>query len=230
LKAPLRAIGSLATWISTDYADKLDEEGKEQISLLIGRVKRMHGLIDAILEYSRVGRMREEMVEVDLNELVAEVIDMIAPPENIEIKVEDRLPSLLCEKTRFQQVFQNLLSNAIKYMDKPKGEIRIGCVEDGDYWKFSVADNGPGIERKHSDRIFQIFQTLSPRDESESTGVGLTIVKKIVQTCGGKIWVESEAGGGSTFFFTVPRLGAAVRNPLKGEGSDHEKQEAYTVS
>ncbi|HEX3034074.1 MAG TPA: PAS domain S-box protein [Thermodesulfobacteriota bacterium] len=205
LKAPLRAISSLADWIATDYRDKLDEEGKEQLDLLISRVKRMHSLVDGILQYSRVGRIREEKVEVNLRELVAEVIDMIVPPENIEIKVENELPSVLCEKTRIEQVFQNLLSNAVKFMDKPKGEIRIGCVQDGSFWKFSVSDNGPGIEEKYFKKIFQMFQTLTPRDESENTGIGLALVKKIIEMYGGKIWVESKAGHGSTFFFTMSK-------------------------
>jgi signal transduction histidine kinase len=90
-------------------------------------------------------------------------------------------------------------------MDKPQGNITVGCVEEGGFWKFSVSDNGPGIERKHFDRIFKLFQTLAPRDDRESTGVGLTIAKKIVEMYGGKIWVESEIGKGSTFFFTIPR-------------------------
>lgn len=204
LKAPLRAIGSLANWILTDYTDKFDKEGKEQMNLLLSRVKRMHDLIEGILQYSRAGRTREEKVEVNLNELVPEVIDMIAPPENIEVKIENELPTILCEKIRIQQVFQNLLSNAIKFMDKPKGEINIGCVENNGNWRFSVADNGPGIEEKHFAKIFQIFQTLSPRDQFESTGIGLSVVKKIIEMYGGKVWVESKVNHGSTFFFTLP--------------------------
>ncbi len=204
LKAPLRAIGSLANWILTDYADKFDKEGKEQMDLLLSRVKRMHDLIEGILQYSRAGRIREEKVEVNLNELVPGVIDMIAPPENVEIKIESELPTILCERIRIQQVFQNLLTNAIKFMDKPKGKIKVGCVEDNGYWRFSIADNGPGIEEKHFAKIFQIFQTLSPRDEFESTGIGLSVVKKIIEMYGGKVWVESKVGYGSTFFFTLP--------------------------
>jgi signal transduction histidine kinase len=206
LKAPLRAISSLANWISTDYADRLDEDGKEQLNLLISRVQRMHNLIEGILQYSRVGRIKEEKVEVDLNELVTDVIDMIAPSDNVEIKIETELPSILCERTRLNQVFQNLLSNAVKFMDKPKGEVRIGCIEDSGYWRLSVTDNGPGIEEKYFEKIFQIFQTLMPRDESESTGIGLALVKKIIEIYGGRVWVKSEVGHGTTFFFTLPKL------------------------
>jgi PAS domain S-box-containing protein len=205
LKAPLRAISTLANWISTDYADKLDEDGKEQLELLISRAGRMHSLINSILEYSKVGRIREEKTEVNMNEVVVEVIDMIAPPNNIEITIVNKLPSIVCEKTRITEVFQNLLSNAISYMNKPEGIIRIGCTGDDGFWKFSVSDNGPGIEEKYFKKIFQIFQTLSPLDEHENTGIGLTLVKKIITMYGGDIWVESEVDKGSTFFFTLPK-------------------------
>jgi PAS domain S-box-containing protein len=205
LKAPLRGIKTLTDWLATDYADKLDDDGKEQMNMLSSRVQRMHDLIDGVLQYSRVGRIKEERVKVNLNDLVAEVIDTVAPPENIEITVEHELPEIECEETRTTQIFQNLLSNAVKYMDKPQGRIRIGCVEEEGFWKFSVADNGPGIEEKHFERVFRIFQTLSPRDEFESTGVGLTVVKKIVELYGGNIWIESKLKEGSTFFFTLPK-------------------------
>jgi light-regulated signal transduction histidine kinase (bacteriophytochrome) len=205
LKAPLRGIETLANWISTDYGDKLDDEGKEQINLLVRRVNRMHNLIEGILQYSRVGRIEDEKVEVNLNELVTDVIDRIAPPENITITVENELPTIKCEQTRTTQVFLNLLDNAVKYMDKPQGQIKVGCVEEDGFWKFSIADNGPGIEEKHFERIFKIFQTLNARDELESTGIGLTIAKKIIEFHNGKIWVESEPGQGSTFFFTLPK-------------------------
>ena len=212
LKAPLRGIKTLVDWISTDYADKLDREGKEQMDLLTSRVGRMHNLIDGILQYSRIGRMKEERVRVDLNKHVLEIIDMIAPPENIAVTIENKLPIVECEQTRICRVFQNLLSNAVKYMDKPQGWIKIGCVEENGYWKFGITDNGPGIEEKHYHKIFQMFQTLSARDDFESTGVGLTLVKKIVELYGGKIWVESKVGQGSTFFFTLPVQEMGVKN------------------
>ncbi len=139
-------------------------------------------------------------------------LNAIAPPENITVTIGNELPVIECEATRITQVFQNLLSNAIKYMDKPQGQIRVGCVEEESCWKFSVTDNGPGIEEKYFERIFQMFQTLSPRDEVESTGVGLTVVKKIIEMYGGGIWVESVVGDGSTFFFTLPKQHAMVKN------------------
>lgn len=203
LKAPLRAIASLAQWISTDQAERLDDEGREQLTLLLGRVKRMDRLIDGILQYSRVGRVRETRTVVDLNELVAETVDLLAPPPNVRVHV-GRLPVVTVERTRAQQLFQNLIGNAIQYMDKPQGEIRVDCERSGEHWHFRVADNGPGIEPRHWDRIFLMFQSLAPRDRTESTGIGLSLVKKIVETHGGRVWVESRIHEGSTFHFTLP--------------------------
>ena len=205
LKAPLRGIKSLATWILDDCSDKLGEQGKEQMNLLLDRVERMYKLIDAVLQYSRVGRTEEKIVQVNLNHFIPEVIDMLVPPENISITIENSMPVIECAETHIMQLFQNLLSNAIKYMDKPKGKINVGCVEEGGFWKFSVTDNGPGIEERHFEKIFKMFQALSVSEEFEGTGVGLTIAKKIVELYGGNIWVESEVGKGSTFFFTLPK-------------------------
>ncbi len=216
LKAPLRAIGTLANWISTDYKDKLDDEGQQQLDLMVKRVIRMNNLINGILEYSRVGQIQEKKVEADLNDLVKEVIEMIAPPENITVTVENELPTIVCEKTRIMEVFQNLLSNAIKFMDKPVGIIKISSSADDGYWKFSISDNGPGIEEEYFEKIFQMFQTLSSADEHESTGVGLTLVKKIITMYGGNIWVEARVGQGSTFFFTLPKNA--------GNTSEHDKE------
>lgn len=208
LKAPLRAIGSLAGWLVADYADKFDEQGKERANLLISRVRLLHGLVCRILEYSRAGLAREERSQVDFNHLVSKTIEMLSPPKNITIRVADKLPTLLCQKARFEEVFHNLLDNAIKFMDKPAGEIRVGCVAEGEYWKFSVADNGPGIEEKYFEKIFKLFETLNARGTSESTGFGLALVKKIVEMYGGRIWVEATLGQGSVFYFTVKREAA----------------------
>jgi PAS domain S-box len=215
LKAPLRAIGALADWLSTDYADKFDDEGREHMRLLVSRVHRMGNLIDGILQYSRVGRVRETPVAVDVGEVVEDVIELLAPPPNINITVENHLPTVIIEPTRIQQILQNLISNAIKYMDKPRGEIRITCIAEGEQWKFSVIDNGPGIESRHFERIFQLFQTLAPRDRIESTGVGLALVKKIVEMYGGSVGLESTIGKGSTFFFTLPKT-SLIDNSTKG--------------
>ncbi len=208
LKAPLRGISSLASWLVTDHAEQLGSEGREHLGLIASRVKRLSGLIDAILAYSRAGRAREERTAVDLGPLLRNAIDLLAPPPHIQVEVADELPRLTVEAVKVQQVFQNLLSNAIDFMDKPAGRIRVTCRRDGDAWCFGVSDNGRGIETRHQGRIFQLFQTLSSRDEHERTGVGLALVKKIVELEGGRIWVDSEPGVGSSFFFTLPVGGA----------------------
>jgi signal transduction histidine kinase len=205
LKAPLRGIKTLSQWIAMDYADKLGQEGGDQMALLGARVDRMASLIDGILQYSRAGREGECAVSVDLNELVPGVIDLLASPAHIQITVQAGLPTVNAEKTRLFQVFENLISNAIKYMDKPEGHIHVGCADDGGQWRFSVQDNGPGIEEKYFDRIFKLFQTLESYDTYESTGVGLAVVKKVVEMAGGRLWVESKVGLGSTFLFTWPK-------------------------
>jgi len=224
LKAPLRGIKTLAGWIASDSessrsaqaqslagciasdcADRLDSDAKEQLNLMLNRVDRMHNLIDGILQYSRIGRVTEEKARVNLNELVPQVVDLLAAPQEVEITIQAELPVVNCEQTRITQVFQNLIGNAIKYMDKPHGRIVIGCQDDAPWWTFRIADNGPGIEEKHFERVFQLFQTLSPQDDGESTGIGLTLVKKIVELNGGRIWVESTPSEGSTFFFTLPQ-------------------------
>jgi len=210
LKAPLRTIGCLAGIVAMDYSNKLDDEGKEQIDLISTRVDRMSKRIDKILQYSEIGRIKAAMRKVNLNTLVEEVIAEIAPPENIKIIVEGELPTIICEETRMAQVFQNLLSNSVKNMDKPQGLIKIGCVEENDFWKFSVADNGAGIEEKYYEKIFKIFQTLTLGQEDEAAGIGLSIAKKIIETYGGNIWVESEVGKVTTFFFTFPKQESEV--------------------
>ncbi|UCC98511.1 MAG: HAMP domain-containing protein [Phycisphaerales bacterium] len=204
LKTPLQGIATLANWISTDYAARLDDKGKEQITLLLARTKRMNVLIDSVLQYSSLGQYKQEKQEVDLNAVIAEVIGAMEVPEKIRITIEDELPALICEKTYVRQVFHHLLSNAVQHMGRPEGQIRVGCREQGGSWRFSVADNGPGIDPKYVEKIFRIFQTLSPRSETGHIGVGLAVVKKIVELNGGTVWVESEPGIGSIFFFTFP--------------------------
>ena len=212
LKAPLRGIKSLATWILDDCSDKLGEQANEQMNLLLGRVERMYNLIEGVLQYSRAGRTEENVVQVNLDDFIPEAIDMLVPPENISITIENTMPVIECAETHVMQLFQNLLSNAIKYMDKQKGQIKVGCVEQDGFWEFSIADNGPGIEEKHFEKIFKMFQALSVSEEFEGTGVGLTVAKKIVELYGGNIWVESKIGKGSTFFFTLPKQETGVNN------------------
>ncbi len=215
LKAPLRTIGCLAGIVAIDYSHKLDAEGKEQIDLITTRVDRMSKRIDKILQYSEIGRTRATMRKVNLNALVERVIAEVAPPENIEVIINGELPTIICEEIRMTQVFQNLLSNSVKNMDKPQGQIRIDCIEENNFLKFSVIDNGSGIEEKYFEKIFKIFQTLTLGEEDEAAGIGLSIAKKIIETYGGNIWVESEVGKGTTFFFTFPKQESEVVDNAK---------------
>ena len=204
LKTPLRGIATLADWIKTDYADQFDDEGREQVGLLIGKTMQMDALVDSVLQYSSLGQSERKKIKVDLNVAVSEAIRAIAVPKDVEISVEHELPVLVCEKTHIVQVFRNLLSNAIQHGAQRDGQIKVGCVRKGNFWEFNVADNGSGIDQKYFEKIFRIFQTLSSREETASTGIGLSIVKKIVELNAGSVWVESEPGAGSTFFFTLP--------------------------
>ena len=205
LKTPLRGISQIAYWLMEDYHDAFDEKGREMAELMINRVKRMDNLINGLLQYSRISRLGEREREIDLNLLVKQTIDVLAPSEHIDCEVEGELPHIVADETHIRQVFQNLIENALKFMGNSHGKVRIRCVEQDAFWRFSVEDSGPGIDRKYHKKIFQIFQVLTPRDKRESTGVGLALVKKIVELYGGKIWVVSEVGKGSCFFFLFPK-------------------------
>lgn len=205
LKAPLRGIHTLVDWICKDYQDKLDDTGREHLRLLATRVRRMRDLINGVMQYSRISRTEEEAEHINLNELVLETMDLLSPPSHIDITIETELPHTEWEPTPITQIFQNLISNAIKYMDKDEGMVRINCLDEGDSWQFSVSDNGPGIEEKYFEQIFRVFQTLVSKDRYESTGIGLAVVKKCVDKYGGRIWVTSQVGEGTTFHFTLPK-------------------------
>ena len=212
LKEPLRSIKIAAKWISDDYKDVLDDKGKEHLELLSNQITRMYDLIEGILKYSRAGHLKNQKEWIDLKILLPQIVSMVSIPDNIEITIDDELPVVEFERTQISQVFQNLLSNAIKYMDKQQGQIRIRCIEEADNWKFSVSDNGRGIEQKNFENIFRMYQTLEPRDAYKSSGIGLTLVKKIIETYGGTILVESKLGQGSTFIFTLPKQDNPVKN------------------
>lgn len=204
LKAPLQSIGTLTDWLADDFSDKLGEKGLETLKLLKGRVRSMNALIEGILSYSKAGREQESLDKVDIKELLDEVVNTVCLPENIEIELVSGIETIYCDRTRLEQVFQNLLTNAIKYNDKEKGKIRINCMKENGQFKFGFSDNGIGIGERYFEKIFQIFRTLTPGDNRQTTGVGLAIVKKIIESCGGNIWLESEVGHGTTFYFMLP--------------------------
>jgi PAS domain S-box-containing protein len=205
LKAPLRAINNLSIWIEEDLEGKMEEETKRNFGLLRGRILRLEALINGILQYSRAGRIKAETEDIDLNPFIDDLINILSPPENFKFIIQENLPVLNMEKIALEQVFSNFLSNTIKYNSNPAPVVKVLCQETPLHYEFCVEDNGPGIDKEFHEKVFQIFQTLQARDKFESTGVGLAIVKKIVEEKGGKTWVESEPGHGSKFFFTIPK-------------------------
>lgn len=206
LKAPLRAISNLVTWIEEDSKEKLDESIKTNMDLLKSRVKRMENLINGILEYSRIGRIKTTIEKIDFENMINEVIDSIDPPKSFKFEIQSGLPVFFAEKIRLEQVFSNLISNAIKHHDKGEGKIEISYEILNGFFQFTVKDDGPGIPEEYHSKIFEIFNTLKARDKFESTGIGLTIVKKIIENQGGKIFVKSKEGEGSQFIFTWPKV------------------------
>ncbi|MDX5346834.1 MAG: CHASE3 domain-containing protein [Hymenobacteraceae bacterium] len=205
LKAPLRGIENASRWVEEDMGKDLPPHIHEYLMMMRVRVHRMENLINGILALARIGRIQQIEEEVDVKQLIYEIIDMLDPPKGFEIYVPDSLPVIFTVRIQLQQVFSNLISNAIKYHNKEVGHITIQCHETNQYFVFSVTDDGPGIDPEYHDRIFVIFQTLQERDAVESTGVGLAIVKKIIERQGGSIRVISAPGEGSTFTFTWPK-------------------------
>lgn len=204
LKAPLRGIQQLSEWLSQDHARELGADGLELVGLLSQRVRRLQRLVDGLLACAQVGRAREEEAEVAMNEVAQRVIRLLNPPVCVHLKIADDLPVVQGNADRLQQVLQHLLDNAIRYQDKPKGQVALVACRVPDAWQFSVADNGPGIPPQSQDRAFQIFQRLQGDDGPAGSGLGLALVKRIVEHRGGRVWLESEVGVGSTFHFTWP--------------------------
>jgi signal transduction histidine kinase len=203
LKAPLRGIASLATWVADDCGDALSGESREHLSLLEQRAKRMSQMIDGVLTYSRVGRTQEVPERVDSRAVLEEVIDLLDPPPDVRVRLEGRLPVVRFERTQLLQVFQNLIGNAVVHLGKPSGVVVVSCRERAGEFEFSVRDDGVGIPEQQFERIFKLFQALNP--EREGTGVGLAIVKKIVEMHGGSVSVESTVGAGTTFRISIPK-------------------------
>ena len=210
LKAPLRGIANLSEWIEEDLEGSLSVANQQQMALLRSRVYKMQLTIDGLLEYARLGQLDETIESVAVAELLAEVIDSIAPPPTFTIELPPDLPMLSTRRLPLFQVFANLIGNGIKHHDRVDGSIQISiakratkAVEDrGDCYEFAISDDGPGIAPEQHERMFKIFQAVNPQKRNDSTGIGLAIVKKIVEAEGGTIWLESELGKGTTFYFT----------------------------
>jgi PAS domain S-box-containing protein len=210
LKGPVRRIESFAQILLEDYHEKLDEEGLDCLTRIKNQAIRMANLIDDLLTLASIGAKEEPLEEVQLSSVIqetAEELDFML--QGVKLEVERPLPTVLANRTRMGQLFANLISNAVKYNDKAEKSIWIGWEEEDGYFKFYVRDNGIGIERQYWEKIFGLFEVLHPNGDYESTGAGLSICKRIVENHGGKIWVESEPGKGSTFYFTIPKRAKA---------------------
>jgi len=207
LKAPLHGIASLAAWIQEDSAGALPEASRAHFSMLVERVMRMSALIDGILDYSRVGWVAHSPEWVNVAATVREVVDSLVPRGGVRIDIESELPWVMHDRAQLTQVFQNLIANAIEHMGRPYGAIVVAGADRGEQVEYAVCDDGIGIDPRHHERIFKMFQSL--RSDRKGTGIGLAIVKKIVERWGGRVWVESKPGEGTTFRFTVPK-----RKPL----------------
>jgi signal transduction histidine kinase len=203
LKAPLRGIANLSQWIEDDLGDKMDEQGRYHMGLLRGRVARLEGLIEGILSYSRADRHEGDLIDLELGKFVHDLWELIAAPPTAQLTIGE-LPRIRTQRIPLQQVLMNLMSNAIKYNPGRELRVEVGAKADGEMWAVYVKDNGVGIAAEFHQRIWGLFQTLEPRDKVESTGIGLAVVRKIVEARGGRAWVESEPGAGATFWFTWP--------------------------
>lgn len=203
LKSPLRSIDALISWIKSDNEGTFDEETLQNFNMIEATLETMEKLISNILEYSSAGSETKEAESIDLNTTMDDVKRLLFVPDHITINLLKKLPIVKGDPTKFQQLFQNLMSNAIKFCNKEQGIVEIDYVEKPSFYQFSVRDNGIGIEKKYHERIFKIFHSL--HKNKESTGIGLSIVKKIVDLYGGTIWLKSELGEGTTFFFTIKK-------------------------
>ncbi len=204
LKAPLRAINNLAEWIVEDMPE-MPEEVNANFGLLRGRILRMENLINGVLDYSRIGRTKIEKQATDLKIMLNQIVDSIVPTEGFEIYIADNFPEIKIARILFQQIFSNLISNAVKYNDKPIGKIECFYESLPNLHQFTIKDNGPGIAEEYHKKVFKVFQTIEARDKKESTGIGLSIVQKIIEEAGGTIRIESEENKGASFIFTIPK-------------------------
>jgi light-regulated signal transduction histidine kinase (bacteriophytochrome) len=208
LQEPLRMVTSFLTQLENKYAAVIDDKGKQYIGFAVDGAKRMRQIILDLLEYSKIGRTEEVKDYLDLNTLIDGIKILLRETieENKAVLIIDHLPKIYSYWSPMRQVFQNLITNALKYSKKEiPTEIHITVKDLKDYWQFSVTDNGIGIEKEYHEKIFIIFQRLHTKEEYSGTGIGLAIVKKIIEIQDGKIWVESEKGKGSTFYFTIKK-------------------------
>ncbi len=204
LRSPLRAIAQMTSWMTEDHGKELPEDVCRDLGLIQRRVRRMQQLLDDMLDYARAGRQDGDLTQVDAEKLVQEIIDLLGPPAGFSVCV-GAMPTLITHRAPLSQVLRNLIGNAIKHHDRAVGHIEISASDLGNAIEFVVRDDGPGIPREYHEEIFQMFSTLKPRDVLEGSGMGLAMVRKILDNRKGEIHVESAEGRGTTFRFTWPK-------------------------
>ena len=205
LKAPLRGIANLAAWIKEEDGERLSPASVTHLGLMETRVAHMNGLIDGVLRFARAGAREEAVADVAVRELIAQIVDVLAVAPTVEIELLSTIDSLRVSRIALEQVLLNLVSNAVKHAQRADPHVKIDITDEDDRYRFSVGDNGPGIDPKHHERVWKLFQSLSPTRQGDSTGIGLAIVRKIVESRGGRVWIESHLGDGATFLFTWPK-------------------------
>jgi len=205
LRAPLRSIVTLAKFIEDDLGDAIPDKTREHLKVLRRRALLMQALTDDLLVYSQARREPEEILEVDTAALVQSVVFLLDPPAGFEIATAGEMPILETVRGPLEQVLRNLIGNAIKHHDRAEGTITISARDLGPFWELAVADNGPGIAAEDHARVFQVFQQLESRRGLEGTGMGLSLVKRIVEGFGGEVGLERGTGRGATFSFTWPK-------------------------
>jgi len=207
LQEPLRMVASFTQLLEKRYKGKLDADADEYIKFAVDGANCMQRLINDLLTYSRIGTREKPFEPCDCQSVLGQVIVNLKSmiDENHALITNDDLPIIAADETQMVQLFQNLIGNAIKFRRKEPPRIHVSVAEKTNEWQFSVRDNGIGIDQQYKERIFVIFQRLHSKDEFTGTGIGLAICKKIVERHGGKIWVESEPGKGSIFYFTIPK-------------------------
>jgi PAS domain S-box-containing protein len=205
LKAPLRGIMQLSAWIKEDIEDFANEDTKSNLNLLMNRTSRLEKLLEDLLDYSRIGRKTEDLQSIDTKELVLNVFDLQDPSDNIKLNCQEVMPVINTAVSPFETIIRNLIGNAVKHNDKTEGVINVTAQEFPKYYQFSVKDNGPGIPVRYHDQIFELFKTLRPRDEVEGSGMGLSIIKKLLDYHNGSIVIESDGSNGTCFTFTWPK-------------------------
>lgn len=205
LNSPLRAIDNLAQWIAEDLGDNCPDHVQNHITLMRQRVKRMEGLLESLLQYSRIGRKTYELTELDSQTLIEDIVDFLAPPKDFTVSIDCKTRSITLPRVPFELVVRNLISNSFKHASRDNGHVHVAINDIGSQIELIVKDDGPGIPKEFSTRVFEMFQTLKPRDEVEGSGMGLAIVKKTVESFGGSISLNSEAGKGCTFTVNWPK-------------------------